>query len=163
MRQQEVDLIGQLEHDHHHLDKMVAAVSDAMQAALRGEREPAEIQAEIIEFLSVAEDEVYEHFDREEQGLFPFVLERMPDSAESVRALESAHDRMCGALSRMNRIASQESETFVEEFEPFVAIFARFEANYSKHSKDEWRLFRELADHIDDGDRDTLAELLRNL
>lgn len=163
MRQQEVDLIGQLEHDHHHLDKMVAAVSEAMQAALRGEREPLEIQAEILEFLSVAEDEVYEHFDREEQGLFPFVLERMPESAACVRALESAHDRMCGLLSRMNRIASQSGESFGEEFESFVAIFARFEANYSKHSKDEWKLLRELADHVDASDRDKLADLLRDL
>lgn len=163
MRQQEIDLIAQLEHDHHHLDRMVEAVDEAMQAALRGERSPDEIQGEILEFLSVAEDEIYEHFDREEQGLFPFVLETMPESTERIRSLESAHDRMCGALSRMNRLASQDASTFGEEFDAFVAIFARFEANYSKHSSNEWALLRELAERVDNDQRGRLADILRNL
>jgi iron-sulfur cluster repair protein YtfE (RIC family) len=142
---------------------MVEAVNDAVQAALRGERTPQEIQSEVIEFLTVAEDEIYEHFDREEQGLFPFVIKTMPDSEKRVRDLEMAHDRMCGVLSRMHRIADQAGEAFANDFDAFVAIFARFEANYSKHSKDEWHLLNELGQQVDDEDREELAEILRAL
>lgn len=163
MQQQEVDLIGQLEHDHHHLDRMVEAVNEAVQSSLRGKRTPQDIQSEVLEFLTVAEDEVYEHFDREEQGLFPFVVQIMPDAKPTVRELELAHDRMCGVLSRMHRIAIRDPDEFAEDFDAFVAIFARFEANYSKHSEDEWTLLNQLAQEVDEDAREELSDILRKL
>lgn len=157
-------IIGQLEHDHLVLERMVEDLRDEIQSALRGECEPAEVLETFIEFLSAADEELFEHFDREEQVVFPFLVENVPDAAESIRRLEYAHDRMCGAVSRLQRVVIEgDQQTFLENFDAIVALFARFDANFGRHTREEIALFRTLGEQLSSEQLVTLQEMLAEI
>lgn len=158
------DVIGQLEHDHLVIERMVEELREDIQSALRGECDPVELLDNFVEFLSAADEELFEHFDREEQVVFPFLLENVPDAAESIRRLEYAHDRMCGAVSRMQRMVSEgDQQTFLENFDGLVALFARFDANFGRHSREEIALFHTLGQQLTSSQLATLQQMLAEI
>lgn len=158
------NVLDQLEHDHLIVEKMVDDLREGIQAVLRGESDPLELRDTFSEFLSIADEELYEHFDREEQVVFPFLLANVPDAAESIRRLEYAHDRMCGAMSRMQRIVSElDDGDYTENFDALVALFARFDANFGRHSREEIALFHTLGEQLDADELATLKKLLAEI
>ena len=158
------DVIGQLEHDHLFIERMVEELRDGIQGALRGDCDPADLLDTFIEFLDAADEELFEHFDREEQVVFPFLLENVPDAAESIRRLEYAHDRMCGATSRMQRIVNQgDPQAFLENFDTLVALFARFDANFGRHSREEIAIFHTLGNQLTRAQLETLQQMLAEI
>lgn len=157
-------VIDQLEHDHLIVEKIVADLREAIQSALRGEREPIELRDTFAEFLSVADEELFEHFDREEQVVFPYLTDTIPNAADAILRLENAHDRMCGAMIRMQRIVDEaDDERFTEGFDALVALFTRFDANFVRHSKEELNLFRTLGEQLTDAQLATLKDLLAEI
>lgn len=157
-------VIDQLEHDHLIVEKIVSDLREAIQSALRGERDPLELRDTFSEFLSVADEELFEHFDREEQVVFPFLTETIPNAADSIQRLENAHDRMCGAMVRMQRILDEDGDThFLESFDALVALFTRFDANFGRHSREELNLFRTLGEQLTPEQLATLKDLLAEI
>ena len=156
-------VIDQLEHDHLTLTRLVEDLRVAIQDVLRGDREALDVRDELGEFLSVAEEELYEHFDREEQVLFPYITEVNPEAEAAIAKLEHAHDRMCGAMSRMARIVEQDDEGFASSFDALVALFARFDANFGRHAKEEVALFRSLGSRLEPAELERLRELLAQI
>ena len=157
------DPVTQLEHDHVHLTKMVESIRESVQSCLRGEMQPTDLEEDFLELLELLREELYEHFDKEEQALFPYILAHFADTEEAIRGLEKGHDRMCGVATRMERMITGDDETFGEGFDGLVALFARFDANYVKHARDEARLLRSLQDRLSPEQRTEIAELIREL
>lgn len=161
---QNPDIIGQLEHDHLVVERMVDDLREGIQSALRGECDPLDLFDSFVEFLSAADEELFEHFDREEQVVFPFLLENVPESAESIRRLEYAHDRMCGAMGRMQRIVDAGGDqNFLENFEAMIALFTRFDANFGRHSREEIALFHTLGQQLTNSQLATLQHMLAEI
>ncbi len=157
------DAVTKLEHEHEQLNRLVDGLRDSTQQCLRGEATHAELRADLGEFLRVAQDELFEHFDVEETGLFPYLLDALPDTQDVVRGLEAGHDRMCGLLSRMERMLDLADERFEEEFEGLIALFARFDAIYARHSRDEAKLLRDIASRLNNEQRKTVARIVAEI
>lgn len=157
------DPVQRLEHDHIHLNRVVESLRESVQACLRQEREPTELEDEFREFLELVNDELFEHFEREESALFPYVAEQFPDLAPTVEALGVAHDRICGVASRLERTIADGERAFREQFESIVALFARFDANFSRHARDERELIGSLSKRLNDEQRRTIAQMLADL
>ena len=158
-----IDPIGKFEHDHVHLTRMVDAIRDSIQGCLRGEVEPGELRDDFADFLSLLNEELYEHFDLEEEGLFPYILEHFADTKELIDSLQRGHDRMCGLASRMEHMLRNDAEAFGERFDALIALFARFDANYVKHAASERGLLRSLHERVNPAQRKALAEILEAL
>ena len=155
--------LQRLEHDHLHIAKLVEALRETLQAAIRGEHDVTSLHAELEEFLSLAQEEIFEHFQREEEALFPFVMEHFPDTADTIRGLERAHDHICGVTSRMMHIADTGPEGTAQQLDALLSLFARFDAYFSRHAKEEGKLLEFLRFNLGDQERARLALILEDI
>ena len=96
-------------------------------------------------------------------GLFPFIADAFDDQAEVVEKLERAHDRMCGVLLRLERIVDQPPAVFTEQLDAAVALFARFDANFVQHARDERNLLTSLSERLTAEQRKTIDRMLAEL
>jgi iron-sulfur cluster repair protein YtfE (RIC family) len=112
----------------------------------------------LVHGLDELRELVFLHFAREEEGLFPFVSEAVPELADRTLEMSTAHDAICGGLARMCHLAAANAE-----LAQVLAVFARFEATYASHADAEAELLRELTARLDAGQRAQLAELVRGL
>ena len=108
-------------------------------------------------------DEVYPHFYREETGLFPYIGELFADLQPRIESLSTAHDRICGVASRLEFALSLDIAAFEASFDTIVALFARFDANYARHAREEQELIRSLAGRLTEPQRREVARLLAEL
>jgi iron-sulfur cluster repair protein YtfE (RIC family) len=159
----DLDPVEQLEHEHLHLNRVVESLREAFAEALRGERDLVDLRETLEEFLELAGEELYAHFDREESGLFPYLREILPDTAPTLDGLSVAHDRICGIVSRLEHHVRQGDDAFAAAFDAVTALFARFDANYARHARDEQGLIRSLAGRLDQQQRRDVARLLAEL
>lgn len=155
--------IERLDHDHVPLGELVGALRSSLDEVARGERGPADVYAEVSEAVAQLRDDLLEHFGREEEGFFPFLVDALPDVAERLAGLSSAHDSLCGALARLTYLASRGPGAFIEQFRQVEALFERFEAAYVDHARDERAFLREVDRRLDQGQRAALLEAARGL
>jgi hypothetical protein len=149
------DGIDRLEHDHVALSQRVVAVRDAVARLQRGE----EIDApDTVAALALLADDLFEHFAREEEFLFPYILSELPDQEDAVSQMQAAHDRICGAASRI--VALAERGPLAEQLALVVPLFSRFDAEYTGHAQREAEFLRSLGARLTDAQRHTLAKLL---
>ncbi len=145
--------LSKLEHEHDALSRRVSE--------LRGRVERKEIDQDFVEALAVLADELFEHFAREEEGLFPFLLEHLPDETPAVAEMQSAHDRICGAASRIASL--QERGDLARQLDLAVSLFRRFDAEYTVHARREAELLRSLGQRLPADAQTELAEVLEGL
>lgn len=146
-----VDPIGELAHDHADLNRRVLELG----AIISGRRKP---EPSLITLLSELREHLFHHFAREEEGLFPFVSEQVPEVADQVHTMAIAHDAICGAVARMCHLASAEAKPSA-----IRAVFDRFESAYATHANAETDLLRGLDGKLDADQRTQLAFLVRDL
>ncbi len=154
-------IIG-LEHDHSHLSSLVASLREALDGA-RATRDLGELRGELVEALRLLSDDLFTHFAREEEGLFPIVVEELPDLAGIVAAVVATHDRICGAVSRMTYVVEKGSDGLGAELDALLALFQRFDEHYSAHARDELELLRALDRRLDGRQRAAVAKILKEL
>lgn len=156
----QADSVDKLEHDHVHLSRLVEGMRESLREAIRGEKDGESLRADLEEFLDLVQEELFEHFGKEEEGLFPWVIERLPDTRDRVASLEQGHDRICGVASRLQHIATAETADLSEHLDTLVTLFARFDAYFTKHAREEWELFTHVRTRLDAPERRELARLL---
>lgn len=149
------DPVDELTHDHADLNRRVLALGELV--GLLGEPD-ADIRGPLGAALAELRDQLFLHFAREEEGLFPFVAEVEPALAEVVGGLALGHDAICGALARMVHLADNDGE-----LSTIFTLFARFEETYALHAHNEAALLDKLARRLDAGQRERLAELVDGL
>jgi iron-sulfur cluster repair protein YtfE (RIC family) len=147
-----VDPVRELAHDHADLNRRVLDLG-----AMIGGRGTGST-TELVEAIAELREQLFLHFAREEEGLFPFVAEHVPELADQVDVMAVAHDAICGALARMVHIASSDDKPAA-----LRAIFERFESGYADHASAEAELLRRLEARLDADQRDRLAEIVRGL
>ena len=150
------DPIQELVHDHGDINRRVLALGSAIRALDRNDGNGMALA--LVAQLGELRELLFLHFAREEEGLFPFVAEVVPELADQAQAIALAHDVICGGLARMYHLASANADLTV-----ILAVFARFEAAYASHSQTEAELLQELAARLDPAQRARLAELVHGL
>lgn len=144
------DPIDALVHDHADINRRVLELGRLL--AGHGDAN----QRVDVKLVELRED-LFLHFAREEEGLFPFVTERFPELADSVDAMATAHDAICGVVARMCHVVSSSTVMTMR------SLFERFEQAYAHHAKREAALLAQLAGRLDEAERAKLAQLVRDL
>lgn len=143
------DPVEELVHDHADLNRRVLVLGAAMAAA----------DARVVEAqLADLREQLFLHFAREEEGLFPFVAEVIPELEDQVRDIAIAHDAICGALARMCHAATAKAERSM-----IAPMYERFERSYADHAATEAALLRTVAGRLDAEQRRRLAAIVRGL
>jgi iron-sulfur cluster repair protein YtfE (RIC family) len=150
------DPVEDLVHDHADINRRVLSLGSAIRALDRNDGYGMALALESR--LRELREALFLHFAREEEGLFPFVAEAVPELADEVQAMAVAHDAICGGLARMYHLASTNADLSV-----ILVVFARFEAAYASHADTEAKLLHELSRKLDPAQRAQLAELVRGL
>ncbi len=145
------DALDELAHDHADLNRRVLEIGKL----LAGDAIDPDSQAD--QLLIELREELFFHFAREEEGLFPFVSERVPELASSIDAMATAHDAICGVVARMCHMVKTSTVVTMRQ------LFERFELAYAQHAKLEAELLRQLTAKLDADQRLALAELVRGL
>jgi hypothetical protein len=150
-----------LEHDHAQLTRLIAALH-AEVVTLKEAGSPFEPMADdLVQALVALGEELFEHFAREEEGLFPFVVERVPDLAPDVAALVEGHDRICGAASRL--LALRGRSPTPATIDLAASLFQRLVEAYAEHSGRELALLSALAPRLDAAAREEIAPLIADV
>jgi iron-sulfur cluster repair protein YtfE (RIC family) len=154
-----MELLEQLESEHGPLTERVSQLQVLFAAVAGGNRLVSTVQAELRGHLEWLRDELLDHFGREEEVYFPYLREAVPPVAAEVERLESAHDQICGALSRMQYLTARSSRRFEEGFEHLAHVFARFAETYSIHASSEREVLRSAAARLTEAQRAELVEV----
>ena len=150
------DLVQDLVHDHADINRRVLALGSTIRALARDDGHGMALA--LVARLGELRELLFLHFAREEEGLFPFVAEAVPELADRVHAMALAHDAICGGLARMYHLSSTNAELGL-----ITAVFARFEAAYASHAETEAELLKTLSARLDPDQRARLWELVRGL
>jgi hypothetical protein len=167
------DPVRELSHDHSELNRRVLELGGEIGGS--APRAPAAL-AGVLEELR---EHLFLHFAREEEGLFPFVAEAVPELAEQVAAMAVAHDAVCGALARMVYLARAAlpppraapggpaapgaPAAPTDDAGQLRTLFERFESAYIEHARAEAAVLAVLDQRLDAAQRARLAELVRDL
>ncbi|HEX2691209.1 MAG TPA: hemerythrin domain-containing protein [Kofleriaceae bacterium] len=150
------DPVQDLVHDHADINRRVRALGSTIRTLDRDGGDGLAVA--LVNPLGELREQLFLHFAQEEEGLFPFVSETVPELADQVQAMAVAHDAICGGLARMYHLAVANAELAV-----VVAVFTRFETGYASHAEVEARLLHTLSERLDPAQRAQLAELVRGL
>ena len=150
------DPVRQLGHDHADINRRVLILASIMAELERGGRVP--VPESLVAALDALREALFLHFAREEEGLFPFVIEALPELGTQVREMETGHDAICGALARMFELARAKTEVTA-----IAPLFHRFETAYAEHARVEAAVLQVLAERLDDAQRVRLAALVKGL
>ena len=147
-----------LEHDHVHLSRQISALYAEIEA-LSASGKPIEPMADdIVQALVALSEDLFEHFAHEEEGLFVVVRRIAPDLAPAVISLIDAHDRICGAASRL--LALRDHPATQGNIELAAALFKRLHDVYAEHSGEELALLAKVAERLGPEGQAEIAALL---
>ncbi len=148
------DPVEALAHDHGDLNRRVLALGARIRTMQSTGSGSDRLAAELEELRDV----LFLHFAREEEALFPFVAEGVPDLREQVDMMAVAHDTICGGLARMLHLAATGAAIAA-----IAAMFDRFENIYAAHAHAESELLDQLEARLDAKQRAQLFELVAGI
>jgi hypothetical protein len=148
-----VDPLEALEHDHAALNERVLALGPLL-AKIDGD-DRAQAATDLGVHLVALRDDLFLHFAREEDGLFPYLVEIAPDLEPSVTELLTMHDEICGTVARLVHIAADELRLDV-----MLPLFDRFELAYVRHAQAERRILETAAARLAPAQRRDLAAVV---
>jgi len=151
-----------LEHDHVHLSRLVGDLR-GMFGELENEPPRIDLAEEITATLATLRDDLFEHFGREEEALFPYLMETLPDLRAAVARLEDAHDRICGTLSRIHAVGAKGGSALRDQRSLVTQLFSRFEGEYVAHARHESEFLRDLAARLGEADRERVRAIMRDV
>lgn len=158
----QTDLISQLLHDHVPLSKALTELRGIL-AETEGQAPSREAHAKFAAGVRRMRDDLIEHFAKEEEGLFPFLIDALPAMQRDIAALAAAHDGICGAAVRLAALSERDTAAFGKAVAQVRALFARFEMAYAEHSKAEQAVLSRVAQGLSEEQRRLVADLARDL
>lgn len=138
-----VDPLQALAHDHRDLNELLIAIRDALGRIDRGRSRLEDEAHEIGDGIEALRDALLEHFAREQEGLFPFVLGHLPNVTADVDAIAGEHDRIAAALTDLVRAWTAASAH--GDLGEWRLALARFEELYAAHTKSELAFLESVA------------------
>jgi iron-sulfur cluster repair protein YtfE (RIC family) len=151
------DPVANLVHDHVEINQRVIELGKHMDRLRTHTTTPVQ-SADLMPGLSELRDLLFLHFAREEEGLFPFVVEALPEFEWQVQSMAAAHDGICGGLSRLIHMLTTDIEVTA-----ILGVFDRFERAYGEHARVEAQLLAAVDRAVTSAQRATLGELVRGL
>lgn len=134
------------EHDHGHLTRKIVALQADI-TALRAAGAPVEPMADdIVQALVALMDDLFDHFAREEEVLFPDIIQQAPELAPTVAELIEGHDRICGAAGRL--LALRDREPTPGTIELAASLLQRLVDVYTEHSAREMEVLASIAPRL---------------
>ena len=146
-----------LEHGHVSLTQSI----DKLKSERDALREQGASRAALLDTLETISESLFEHFAREEEGLFPFLLERLPDRKDDIDEMLQAHDRICGAASRL--VSKLRITEGTQDPQLLESLLDRFAETYTQHSQREILFLRSVNEQLSADERKSLSKLLRAL
>lgn len=146
------DPIRSLVHDHGDINQRVRELGPAVRGA-----DAAKLR-DLSTPLRDLREHLFLHFAREEEGLFPYVAEALPDLSTEIERMLTAHDSICGALARLIHLASVGGDLAT-----IRSLCGRFEEAYAAHAQSEAALLRDLDARLAADQRSRLGEIVRGL
>lgn len=146
------DPVHDLVHHHDALNRAVVALASLVRM------NSPDAARMLVRPLEDLRESLFVHFAREEEGLFPFVDEVVPDRSPQVHEMLLAHDAICGTLARMLYLARSGADGSV-----IAPLHERFERTYASHAQAEATLLRELDARLESAQRSRLASLVDGL
>jgi hemerythrin-like domain-containing protein len=158
----------QIVHDHGHLNALLVDLDTALRAWCGDEvgfeseegRPPLEEAREIVGLLK---DDTYEHFEREEHGLFPNLRSEFPALNDEIDLLQLGHDQICESLEDLERSLADAEEAPLEYRTRVTARSQRLGELFFKHTAVEWEMIRRLLETLDEHRRAIIVEQLREI
>jgi hemerythrin-like domain-containing protein len=152
------DPIGELTHDHGALSTLVLAVRASLNRLERGETTPVDVADDLGDGTASLHDALLVHFAREEEGLFPFVVDELPAMHARAEALRVEHDAICAAAADLMQAARLlHSGGGVVAC---AATMARFEELYATHSQLELAFLKDVGQALSVVAREKLRAIL---
>lgn len=127
--------IQALTHDHRELNGLLVAVHEALTRIERGRSQLADELHEIRDGVEAFREAMLEHFAREQEGVLPFLLGRLPETSERIDRLIAEHDRIAESVNRL--VAELAAIDTAGNVDRFRVELDRFDALYASHAKTE--------------------------
>ncbi len=137
------DPLKELAHDHRELSGLLLAVRDALSRVERGQSKLEDELHEIRDGIEALREALLEHFAREQEGLLPFVVARLPAVRPRTDQLIAEHDHIADVLTTLLKDLGRIDSS--GELAPFSTSLARFEDVYASHSRSELGFLEEVA------------------
>jgi DUF438 domain-containing protein len=146
-------------HDHARVNALVIKVRDRL-ASPPDSGPSAELWDDLAGVLEELEDVLVNHFSREEEALFPFLVEHVPTIGPTVAELSGSHDRICKALLAVSSMARDE---WSRRWASVSDAYDAFLVTYTDHSRQEHELFDSIGAALSAEQRASLRALLEGL
>lgn len=153
------DPIEQLTHDHGHLSELVQSAAALLARMERAEEMSEGAIDELVHAVETLRDALLSHFAREEEGLFPFVDQKVPALGPQVAALLADHDAVLARTADLMGAAEQAAASGVG-YALCVSTYDRFVEVYAAHAQSEQALLRAVDAALDAEARSVLRALL---
>jgi iron-sulfur cluster repair protein YtfE (RIC family) len=147
-----------LENDHFRLGSEVAQLHDRI-TQLRADAASDAARTEVVPVIARLLEQLFAHFAREEEVLFPYLQSAGLLSPTQLAQLLSAHDRICGTAARIHGLAVA-SKLSQDDLGLLFSLFERFESEFTAHSEFEGEFLANVASSLDSEHESHLAELL---
>jgi len=146
-------------HDHARLTALVTRLRDQLAAPPASGPTDA-LWDDLSGHLEELEDVLFSHFSREEEALFPFLIENVPASASAVAELGGSHDAICQALLAVSAMTRDE---WSRRWAAVADAYEVFLEAYAGHSRHEHDLFDSIGAALSPAQRTELRTLLAGL
>lgn len=158
-------LHARVHEDHASLDRIftsLQATLDAMAAQDVPDTE-SDLLQDAREDLSFALEEMLEHFGIEEEAIFAHLEEALPDLAPRLQALAEAHEVLCRKTSDLRKlVGAAESGAAPFDLARAQRLVRETTRLLAYHNQQEMAVFHEAMERLNDEDRRTLMDNLRN-
>ncbi len=150
-----IDLSEVFLHDHRELSGLLVAVHEALARVECGQSTLEDELHEIRDGIEAFREEVLEHSAREQEGLLPFVVARLPELRDTADALIVEHDRIAEALTSVVQGLSVLEGSGPTDWRRGLR---RFEEIYAAHTKSETTFLQKVIALLGD-DREARSQL----
>jgi iron-sulfur cluster repair protein YtfE (RIC family) len=138
---------GRLAHDHRELSGLLIAVHAALSRVDLRQSKLADELHEIRDGVEAFREALLEHFAREQETLFPFVVSKVPDMRERCDGLVADHDRIAEMLTTLVKdLATAEASGALSAW---TSTLNAMETTYSAHTKSELAFFDAIAKRLE--------------
>jgi iron-sulfur cluster repair protein YtfE (RIC family) len=157
-----VDLLGVVEHEHDHLVRMFTDIRSQFDSIASEDSPPQDFYREAIDDLDTALEEMLEHFDQEEQIVFPAIEGFRPDLAARISKLACVHEEICSKTRRLREVMCDMDEltSDPEEARSLVEFLCH---TLTAHMTAEFELFVDALKDVDAAERQALLLKLASI
>jgi iron-sulfur cluster repair protein YtfE (RIC family) len=154
-----VDLLKMVEHEHEHLVRLFSDIRLQFESIAPNDSSSRDFYTQAVDDLDTALEEMLEHFDQEEQVVFPAFEAHRPDLADRIAGLARAHEAICTKTRRLREIMFQFDDLAADPSEArgLVDFLCR---TLTSHTKAEYEVFVDALRDVAAAEQRALIDML---